>query len=115
MSRTIKTTKIRTQKKLLEQALMLRIRWHVLMYQNRPSEGAKSRLLASIEALNLQVSTCGPSYWLQDNFVDQVSFFAGYWWAFTGEWGAYRVVLNDEPFDLNARVKRQPQLELVTC
>ena len=102
-----------TQKKLVEQALMMAIRFRVLMYQRRPDELSARRLRGAMNALNLQLDTFKPSRWMRENFIETSTSFAGYYWQVTAEKGRYFVDLSDKPFP--RAVAKKTQLQLIAC
>ena len=95
MTNITKTTRVIGNKKLTEQAMMLRIRFRLLMQQRVCQNTSKTH--AAIDALTTQLNVAGPSYWLRDNFTDEPGCYAGYWWHIVGEFGAYRVRISTEP------------------
>lgn len=103
----------KTKKKLTEQALMMGIRFRVLMFQRQPDEANARRLRASINALNLQLDAFKPSVWMRENFMNTSSTFAGYYWHVKFENGRYFVDLNDKPFEKS--VAKKTQLRLIAC
>ncbi|MGL4939400.1 hypothetical protein [Shewanella sp.] len=87
-----------TDKKLVEQALMLTIRFRVLMYQLTPSDTNALRLRAAIDALELQLNAFHPTRWMRENFILASSSFAGHYWSISKNSGLYKVQLSDQPF-----------------
>ncbi|QPG06531.1 hypothetical protein IT774_04995 [Salinimonas marina] len=97
MFEIVNTTKLGVSNKLIEQQLMLKVRFAVLMYQTMPSERSKSRLLQAMTALNHQLNVFGPSDWLKDNYTEISSLYAGFFWLVVGRPGQYRILMDDKP------------------
>ncbi len=96
----MKLSKTRTQEqqKLLEQELMVRVIFCVLMYQKSPDFAMKARLDRALKVLLSQVNTVSPSYWLADNFIADSGFFRGFWWLFYRGTEGLGVAIDGQPF-----------------
>lgn len=110
MAKITNTTE-KTPKKLVEQALMMAVRFRVLLYKNKPDASSAARLSAAINALNLQLTVSKPSIWMRENFMNTSSSFAGYYWQVTFRDGRYFVELDEKP--LSKAVAKKTQLRLV--
>ncbi|QSX32490.1 hypothetical protein JYB87_12010 [Shewanella avicenniae] len=106
---TINLATVNRSNKLIEQQLMLAVRFGVLMYRRRDTELSRRRLLAAIKALHDHLNTYGPSTWLEQNFMGVSGQFAGLWWLVTGKFGSYRIGIDDREF----KVAGAPVLSLV--
>lgn len=101
-------TAIRSNK-LLEQQLMLNIRFGVLMFRRRKCELTGRRLVAAISAFHDHINLNGPSRWLEENFFRKTGAYAGLWWYVGGSYGAYELKIDDHEFT----IPETPSLSLV--
>lgn len=114
--KTQKPTVLPTGMKLVEQALILNIRFAVLMYQRR-GERQRSPLLAAISAFKCHLNLNGMSAWVRDNFYREPGFYAGYWWFVVCTTNGYQLLMNDSPFTASDyqshKVNVRPRLTVV--
>lgn len=81
-----------------ERALMLRLRFKLLLYTALPSDRLQGELKRLQNTIEAHVNFYGPSAWLEKRFVNRSGEYAGLYWAFNGTHGNYRLaVFNKNP------------------
>jgi hypothetical protein len=94
-------------KKAKEQALMLKIRFQLLMCQGDQRVGSLRRLRAAMDALNDHVNFVYPSRWFEESFMENASFWGGYFWHMEKVNGLYYIAIDITPFPNAGNVTRR--------
>ena len=82
-------------KKLIEQQIMLKIRFHLLLAEkDLPApyqESMIERIECGLKALEDRLSVHNPSAWFQAHFVNSMAYYGGYCWSACRKAGKYKV------------------------
>lgn len=97
MFEIVNTRNLKPNYRFKEQALLLKIRFQLLMYQRSARPTTAKHLTASIQAMNDHLNSALVSPWFREMFIDTASFYAGYFWHVNYSGGRYHLDIDIKP------------------